>query len=246
MGLFLVEGEKNIEELLGSHLFVEEIHGTDRFLGDINVLVRTYEKRTQNSIKLVATTEEELVKMGSLMSNNAGIAVVQFIPQLDATHVREAARHEIVLALDDVRDPGNLGTIMRIADWFGVKHIVASRTTTDVYNPKTIAASMGSFTRVSLTYLDLFSFFSEVGDVPVFGADIEGTNINEAKLPTHGILLMGSESHGLSSDIVPLLTLKLTIPRYGGAESLNVAVATGILLAALRSRSSVAELPLSS
>jgi TrmH family RNA methyltransferase len=235
-GLFLVEGAKNIHELLSSDFVIESICGTEAFLDDTTSLLHAHEKRGGHMVDVVVTNEADLARMGTLESNNAGIAVV-----VQKVHAREdsllqSAKDGFVLVLDDVRDPGNLGTIMRIADWYGVRHIVASPSTTDCYNPKVISASMGSFTRVSVIYLPLDSFVGDMSraGIPIMGAVFDGKNIHDGGLPRHGALVMGSESHGISPDLLPHLTEKLTIPKYGGAESLNVSIATGILLDALR------------
>lgn len=235
-GLFIVEGEKSIKELLGSDLVVEEIHGTNMFLDLLGEDIRRYEKKQGHSVSLNGIHEEDLVKIGTLQTNNAGIAVVRQKESANKQELEAALKNDFVLALSDVRDPGNFGTIIRIADWFGVQHIVASENTTDFYNPKTIAASMGSFTRVSVTYSPLDSFLKDAkkAGVPIMGADLDGKNIHEGGLPKHGILLMGSESHGIDTELLPLISQKVTIPKFGDAESLNVSVATGIILDALR------------
>lgn len=236
-GLFLVEGDKSIRELLASDLIVEEIHGTNAFLDLLGNDLRRYEKVTGNSVSLTGMFEEDLAKIGTLQSNNAGIAVVRQKNEPTEAETLEESKNGFVLALDDVRDPGNFGTIIRIADWFGVTTIIASPTTTDFYNPKTIAASMGSFTRVHVAYLDLAMYLKNAKALgsPIMGAVLDGADIHTAELPQHGVLLMGSESHGVNEELFPLITHKLTIPKYGGAESLNVSVATGILLDALKS-----------
>jgi len=135
----------------------------------------------------------------------------------------------LILALDGVSDPGNLGTIIRVADWYGIKHIVTSTDSADAYNPKTISATMGSFARVSVTQTDLTSYLPSL-NLPVYGAFLEGENIHKTALKQDAVLLMGSESHGIRADCESLVTDKITIPAYGQAESLNVAMATGIIL----------------
>ena len=187
--------------------------------------------------QLISVSEEALTQMGTLMSNNAGIAVARMRSDpFEINQITTAARKGIILALDDIRDPGNLGTIMRIADWYDVRHIIASTETTDVYNPKTIAASMGSFTRVEVNYLALALLLPQLRaeDIPIIGAFMEGRSIHEGVLPRHGVLLLGSESHGIREDLASYVTERVTIPRYGKAESLNVSVAAGIILDTLR------------
>lgn len=238
-GMFLVEGKKNILELLSSDFKIETIYGTTFFINELAVLLsKSNTENIHETRRLITVTESELEHMGTLKSNNAGIAIVFQKIKLQEDTFLEAAKSEIVLVLDDVRDPGNFGTIIRTADWFGVTHIVTSETTTDFYNPKTIAASMGSFTRVSVTSLPLPEFLKSAHllKIPITGAVLNGKNLYESKLPTHGVLLMGSESHGIHETLLPFITESLAIPRHGNAESLNVGVATGILLASIRNK----------
>ncbi len=236
-GLFLVEGEKSIHELLGSDYVVETIFGTDAFLNTLTPLLRIYEEKAGvRPLKIIPTAESELLKMGTLVTNNAGIAVAVQKPPIEEDMLFRAAQDGFLLALDDVRDPGNLGTIVRTADWFGITHIIASPTTTDCYNPKTVAATMGSFTRIRVNYCELSPLLQKMHNmgIPILGASMTGASTHEAQLPKKGVLVMGSESHGLSSALIPYVTTQITIPKYGGAESLNVSVATGILLDTLR------------
>lgn len=235
-GLFLVEGAKNIRELLASDFVIEAIYGTNIFLDDATALLHAYERKVGRTLDVKCVSEEELSRLGTLESNNAGLAVVQQKLAITQDMIVQSAQTDFVLALDDVRDPGNLGTIMRIADWYGVRHIVASVSTTDSYGPKVISASMGSFARITVSYLPLDTFLTRLSkvNVPIMGAVLDGKNVHDGGLPRHGALVMGSESHGISPTLLPLLTERLTIPKYGNAESLNVSVATGILLDALR------------
>ena len=128
-----------------------------------------------------------------------------------------------------VGDPGNLGTIIRVADWYGIKHIVCSPDCADFYNPKVIAATMGSFARVQVSHCDLSEYLSKQ-TAPVYGAFLNGENIHQSALSETGFIVMGSESHGISTPVAQFITNKLTIPSFGQAESLNVAMATGIIL----------------
>ena len=166
--------------------------------------------------------EETLKRCSSLKTPNKVIAVVRKM-------VFPETRTSFVLALDAVQDPGNMGTIMRLADWFGVEKIICSRTTVDVYNPKVIQASMGAFLRIQVDYTDLKSYFQETR-LPVFGALLEGENIYKTVVQPAGILLMGNEGNGISEELKQFITHPISIPRRGGAESLNVSIATGILL----------------
>lgn len=214
-GLFLVEGEKNVLELLETSMVIKHVFATSEFLAS--------NREALQCIECIEASLEELTKASSLVSNNAAVAVVA-IPQTEIP-----AAKGMMIALDGVSDPGNLGTIIRIADWYGIKHIVASTDCADPYNPKTIRATMGSFGRVQVTLLDLPSYL-EQASLPVYGAFLEGENVHKMTFSLEGILLMGSESHGVRPDAAQYVTDKITIPAFGGAESLNVAMATGIIL----------------
>ncbi|WP_112479686.1 RNA methyltransferase [Vibrio variabilis] len=214
-GLFLVEGEKNVLELVATSLKVKQVFATAEFLDKHASELRAYE--------CIEATLDELTKASSLVSNNAAVAVVE-IPQTKTPEPKG-----MMIALDGVSDPGNLGTIIRIADWYGIKHIVASTDCADPYNPKTIRATMGSFGRVQVTLLDLPRYLNEA-KIPVYGAFLEGESVHTTSFSEQGILLMGSESHGVRAEAEQYVTDKITIPAFGGAESLNVAMATGIIM----------------
>ena len=236
-GLFIVEGEKNIKELLVSSFKIVELLGTKQFLVVIQNEVSIYEQKMHKfPLFCTESSEAELVRMGTFMTNGAGIAVVEQKEMPTELTILETARQNIVLLLDDIRDPGNFGTIIRTADWFGVTHIVASPNTVDFYNPKVITTSMGSFTRMSVSYLDIETILKAASHakIPIIATDINGKNIHEGGLPKNGFLVMGSESHGISNTSVQFATEVITIPQFGTAESLNVSVATGIILDALR------------
>ncbi len=236
-GLFLVEGKKSIDELLASDFVVETIYATLETLSDIEAAAQIYHTRSGGRApEVICVTEEKLATTGTFRSNNAGIAIARQKDNVPVERVLKEAEDTFVLVLDDVRDPGNLGTIIRTADWFGITHIVTSETTTDFYNPKVIAASMGSFTRISVTPLQLPSFLRQAQEqtIPIFGAFLDGENIFEIKHSGHGLIVMGSESHGIGVEIAPYITDRITIPKYGDAESLNVAIATGVILSALK------------
>jgi RNA methyltransferase, TrmH family len=211
-GAFIVEGQKSIEELAKSDFKVLELFITDKAK---TLLI--------NAEQISYCTEEELQKASSFKSNNYGIAVVASKENL-ALDIEE---NEWVLALDDLNDPGNLGTIIRIADWYGIKKIICSENTVEFYNPKVISSTMGSFTRVSCFYTDLKTYLESTA-VPVFGAYLNGSNIHNFDFPSSGILMIGSESHGISTKLEHLVTKKITIPAFGKAESLNAGVAAAI------------------
>ncbi|MGR5092158.1 RNA methyltransferase [Vibrio maritimus] len=214
-GLFLVEGEKNVLELVDTSLVVKQVFATDDFLQKHASELSRYD--------FIEASLEELTKASSLVSNNAAVAIVE-IPNVQAP-----SAEGMMIALDGVSDPGNLGTIIRIADWYGIKHIVASSDCADPYNPKTIRATMGSFGRVQVTLLDLPHYLNEAS-IPVYGAFLEGESVHSTDFSEQGILLMGSESHGVRPEAEQYVTDKITIPSFGGAESLNVAMATGIIM----------------
>ncbi len=220
--LFIVEGEKTFLETLNSMYILESAFVTREFLEGYPDLQRTYGDRVR------VVDEGELASMGSLASNNKVIGLFQQRP-LAPLEIDD----EIVIALCDVNDPGNLGTLIRIADWYGIKKIIASNNTVDVYNPKVISASKGSFARVAVHYVNLEAFLLKHPKIPVFGADMEGDDVHTAAFPTKGssgILLLGNESHGISEGVKRFITQFVTIPRYGKAESLNVAIAGAIIL----------------
>ncbi|ASO30877.1 RNA methyltransferase [Vibrio anguillarum] len=218
-GLFLVQGEKNVLELINSQLTVKQVFATAEFIAQNRVELSVFE--------CIEATLDDLTKASTLVSNNAAIAVVE-IPEVKVPEAKG-----LMIALDGVSDPGNLGTIIRVADWYGIKHIVASHDCADPYNPKTISATMGSFGRVTVSQVDL-SAYLQSSNLPVYGAFLEGENVHHTKFAAEGILLMGSESHGIRAEAAQYVTDKITIPAFGGAESLNVAMATGIILDNLR------------
>lgn len=233
MGLFIVEGEKNIKELLASDFLVQRIIGTAHFLDSIHQEIQAYETRMNPHFTEVQEVEQKVIEeTGTFVTNAAGIAVVKQKDTIDPSLYISHAKTNTVLVLATISDPGNLGTIIRVADWFGVTHIVASPSTVDFYNPKVINSSMGSFTHVTMLYTELGAFLAlaHKAVLPVIGAVMDGENIHTRKLPRTGLLVMGSESHGITDDVLPFILERVTIPRFGRAESLNVGVATGIML----------------
>jgi TrmH family RNA methyltransferase len=221
-GAFLVEGAKSVLELLASDFEVEMVVATDKF----------YKENTRSLDKQPFRVEiakpDELERGGTLKSNDAALAVVKTKPN-DCLYAEEG---EYVLVLDDIRDPGNLGTMIRIADWYGIRKMVCSLTTTDWYNPKVVTASKGSFTRVQGFYTDLGAYFEGrlASEVSVYGTFLEGKNIHQITFAKTGYIVMGNESNGIGSEVEQFVTDKITIPRFGEAESLNVGIATAIVL----------------
>ncbi|HEY8401944.1 MAG TPA: RNA methyltransferase [Cytophagaceae bacterium] len=218
---FFVEGAKSVLELLSSDFKVKSLLVTEKFL-------TTYSFVGQASDYTVDVVKErDLEQIGLFSSNNSALAVAEMKENKPLYPVD----NEFVLLLDEVKDPGNLGTIIRIADWYGITKIICSQGTTDFYNPKVISASMGSFTRVNVYYCDLIAYFNQnKSDLPVFAAKLEGVNIHELKSPESGFIIMGNESVGIRPELDKFITKSVHIPRFGQAESLNVAIATAVIL----------------
>ena len=218
--LFLVEGAKSVEELLRSDFEVTWVAATESFQAANAKLLKA------RALEVVPTSDAELTSISSLQTNNGALAIAQ----IKANKPPITQGVEIIVVLDDIRDPGNLGTIIRTADWYGVKNIVASEETADFYNPKTISATMGSFCRVNFYYADLEQYLSSVSGL-VYGAYLLGENIHRMTIPKGGChLVIGNESRGIAEGLEKFIRHKITIPRFGTAESLNAGVATGIIL----------------
>ena len=215
-GFFVVEGVKTIKELLQSHLKLHALYTTETFNIDAKVEV--------------LISESDLKRISFLTTPNTALAIFK-IPKPKAIET-----DGLVVALDAVRDPGNLGTIIRLCDWFGVKELVCSIETVDCFNPKVIQSTMGSIARVNINYINLITFLKEA-ELPVFGAFMQGETVYKKQLPEKGILVMGNEANGVSKEIEAIITEKIAIPRFGdlqATESLNVATATAILLSEFR------------
>ncbi|MEN8125232.1 MAG: RNA methyltransferase [Bacteroidota bacterium] len=212
--LFIVEGVKTVNEFLKSKFVVKNIFATDDYINLYNVT------------NLQTITQAELKKISTYKSPNQIVGVFE-IPENIKVNNRG-----LTLVLDDINDPGNLGTIIRLCDWFGIDQLVCSRKTVDCYNSKTVQASMGSLSRIHVVYTDIDAFIKN-DKRPIYGAFLEGKNIYKSKLNSDIILVMGNEANGISQSIEKLITHKITIPHFGKnqqTESLNVAMATAILL----------------
>ncbi len=215
-GLFVAEGKKTISELLDAGMILHTLYTTEEVF-DIN-----------EAQKMILVSNQELKQLSFLNTPQLALAVFKMPkeqkPQIDG----------LLVALDDVRDPGNLGTIIRLCDWFGVTDLICSKATVDCYNPKVVQATMGSITRVRLHYVDLVSFLeTQQEQVLVYGTFMDGASIYQQKLPDQGIIVMGNEANGISPAIEHLIQKRITIPQFGGkkeTESLNVATATAIVL----------------
>ena len=215
-GLFVVEGVKAITELLQSNLKLNKLYTTVSFNIDAK--------------DEVFISETDLKRISFLTTPNKALAIFE-IPQ-----AKPIGNSGLIIALDAIRDPGNLGTIIRLCDWFGVQELICSKETVDCYNPKVIQATMGSITRVNINYIDL-ALFLKSSKLNVFGAFMEGSNVYNIELPKNGILVMGNEANGVSKEVEEIIARKISIPRFGNlqsTESLNVATATAILLSEFR------------
>ncbi|MCY7350578.1 MAG: RNA methyltransferase [Cytophagaceae bacterium] len=221
---FFVEGAKSVLELLASDFEVEQVFATESFCKE-NERAFTVQ-RVGPEVRVEFATANELVRAGTFTSNNAGLAVAKTKKQAELV----IRADEWVLMLDDIRDPGNLGTILRVADWYGLTKIICSETTADFYNPKVLTASMGSFTRVSAWYGSLDSYLRQHADRAIFGTFLNGENLHTTQFPASGFLVIGNESQGISAGIETLITHRITIPRFGGGESLNAGIATAVVL----------------
>ncbi|NVJ87421.1 MAG: RNA methyltransferase [Algoriphagus sp.] len=215
---FFVEGEKSVLEVLHSNFLVETLFATTQFLEKHEGML------SRMNLEIQEASQKQLEAMGFYQSNDMALALVKMKENLPII----PEKGDWVVALDDVRDPGNLGTIIRIADWYGIRKLFFSNQTADFYNPKVIQASMGSFCRVDFSYGDLFSWIKNY-EGPIYGAFMDGENIHGFQEIKAGVLVMGNESNGVSKEIESLVTQKLAIPSFGQAESLNVAIATAIL-----------------
>ncbi|MDR0384738.1 MAG: RNA methyltransferase [Prevotellaceae bacterium] len=219
--LFVVEGEKSVQEFLVSPFKIRKIYYTREC---------DFSGRHPDTAEITA---DEMRQISNLKTASPVLAVVE-IPSAETL-----PRNGLILALDDVQDPGNLGTIIRLADWFGIDSIVCSLCTADAYGPKTVQATMGSLTRVNIVYADLYLFLKPAcEEIPVYGTFLEGENIYRAELSDNGIIVMGNEGKGISHRIAGLVSRKLLIPAFGhdNAESLNVAVAAAVTCSEFRRR----------
>lgn len=214
--LFVVEGVKVVQEFLNSSYELDIVFSSDTNFSSTN--------------KFIEVTDQELKKISSLKNPNKVLAIFKIPNQINPI------MGGLILVLDSINDPGNLGTIIRLCDWFGIEQLVCSNETVDCFNSKVVQASMGSLTRVAVSYLDLKKYLQNAS-VPIFVADMDGLDVYKTKLPDSALLVLGNEANGISDEIKQLVTTKITIPRFGAfqqTESLNVATASAILLSEFR------------
>ena len=219
-GAFIAEGEKLVGEIRNSKLRIRKIYQTKPLFADAEMV-----------------SEKEMERISQLKTANSVLAVVE-MPKSKIASVKPDS--SLVLALDRVQNPGNLGTIIRLADWFGISDIVCSEDSADCFNPKVVQATMGAILRVRVHYTNLAKWLGEQRGAKVYGTFLEGENIYSAQLDKSGIIVMGNEGQGISAEVAATVSHKLLIPPYpadrSGSESLNVAVATAVICSEFRRR----------
>lgn len=234
--LFIAEGPKIVTELLKSEIEVKQLFATKEFLNKSVV---------DKQIICTEVNNSELERLSAQVTPNEVLAVCK-IPNYVLN--KSELRGKLTLLLDTIKDPGNMGTIIRIADWFGIETIVCNKESADAFNPKVVQATMGSIARIKLYYIDLIEFFKDLKDEPLFesgfpiyGALLDGENIYCKKLTSEGFIVIGNESRGISEPLLPYITEKINIPSFshyrpdkGEAESLNAAIATAIICSEFR------------
>ena len=219
--VFIAEGSKVVMELLKSAIFsCEKVLGLQDWLQENENSIRKY-----YAGPLQVIDNFDLQKISSLSSPTQVLGVFKKLKKITVT-----AKGKISLVLDTIQDPGNLGTIIRIADWFGIPSVICSDNCTDMYNPKVVQSTMGSLGRVQIMYTNLAEWLQKNDTVHIYAATLNGKNVNELKGLKEGIIVIGNESKGISDEVMHLCTEKITIPKKGEAESLNAAVAAGIIL----------------
>ncbi len=220
-GVFLAEGSKIVSELLANRdTTIVQVYALEEWIAENEDLLR-------KDIEVITLSEQELKKISQLSTPNQVVAMVK-----QNRDEGVFAANGIILALDTIQDPGNMGTIIRIADWYGVAGIVCSQECADMYNSKVVQASMASIARVKMLYTDLPQWIGSQSK-RVYGALLEGKAVEQMDKPENGIIVIGNESKGISDSVKKLVNVKITISKKGEAESLNAAVATGIILSHL-------------
>ncbi|WP_420318217.1 TrmH family RNA methyltransferase [Ekhidna sp.] len=217
---FLVEGAKNVLELLQSDFEIDLIVGTEDYF---SLNLKTGNHRNE------VVKPDLLAQLGTFKTNEDVLAVAK----TKSTSLEEIVFNDHLFVLDDVKDPGNVGTIIRTLDWFGFSQLICSDNCAEFYHPKVINSTMGSFTRLKVIHIDLNEFY-KMNKLPILITDMAGEPLNETTIDEPSVIVMGSESHGISELSEKVADKKIAIPKYGQAESLNVGIATGILAGHLR------------
>ena len=233
-GLFVAEGDKLVSELLGSDMDIDSVYATGDWIENLK-----HKQRSKN-ITITKVSEEELVRISFLKTPNKVLAVIK--KTVDNNVSDEALFGEWSIFLDTVQDPGNMGTILRLADWFGFRYIVCSSGSADIFQPKVVQSTMGAISRVKVIRMDAVDFFERkklyAPEIPVYGTFLDGDTIYDTEFRKSGILVMGNESRGINSETAGYIDSRLLIPPFPkdsvSSESLNVAVATAIVCAEIR------------
>ena len=219
---FIAEGPKLVNELLrAENCRIIQLFALKEWIDE--------NPNVGNDTDIIEISGAELEKISQLTTPNHVVAVIEKIQWKKDPEIKES----ISLALDTIQDPGNMGTIIRLADWFGIKNIFCSTDCADVYNPKVVQASMGSISRVRVEYTDILSWLTENNDVHIYAAVLNGRDITKMEKIKEGVIVIGNESKGINEEMLKLANVQITIPGKGKAESLNAAVATGIILSHL-------------
>jgi TrmH family RNA methyltransferase len=218
-GLFIAEGPKMMNELRQSNYEIVKAYAIKEWL----------ERNAEKTENVTEVSPSELERISALKTPNE----VLVIAKQKVVNTEPVLKGNITLVLDGIQDPGNMGTIIRIADWFGINQIIASENTVELYNPKVVQATMGSICRVNVWYKNLNEWLGQVS-IPVFGALLNGKSIFETGTVGEGVLVIGNESRGISEEVLQFVSNPVTIPKFGEAESLNAAIATGIILSHFR------------
>jgi len=219
---FIAEGPKLVNELLiAENCRIVQLLALKEWIDE--------NSNAGNHREVIEISDAELEKISQLTTPNQVLAVIEKIQWKNDPEIKG----NVSLALDTIQDPGNMGTIIRLADWFGIKNIFCSTDCADVYSPKVVQSSMGSISRVRVEYTDILSWLTENNDVPIYAAVLNGRDITKMEKISEGIIIIGNESKGINTEMLRLANVQITIPGKGKAESLNAAVATGIILSHL-------------
>ena len=234
-GLFVAEGPKVVGDLMAV--------AQPKMVVSTNSWLASHKKDLTPQTEIIEVNEKELSHTSFLQHPQQVLALYPIPPQVSSFDINYFEQH-LCLALDGIQDPGNLGTIIRIADWFGIETILCSHDTVDAWSPKVVQATMGSIARVKVAYTDLAQYLSALpSGTPVFATELNGENIYERELPQHGIIIMGNEGNGISNEVKALVSDRLLIPTFATtadkADSLNVAVATAIVCSEFKRKSAI-------
>lgn len=228
-GRFVAEGQRLVSDLLQSTLSIDQVYYTTEWENNSQIVDNRFHP----------ISAKDMARISGLKTPTSVLAVAK-IPE-NSLEINQI-KNSLTLALDNIQDPGNLGTIIRLADWFGIRTIVCSAETADAFSPKVVQATMGAIARVKVIYVDLIPFLNDASaqKIPVFGTFLNGDNIYSAQLPKNGIVVLGNEGNGISDEVSKRITQRITIPSFTEfgptSESLNVAMATAIVCSEFRRR----------